>query len=218
MARYGDHPDSKFVVFEGIDGCGKSTQVSRTVEALISQGHKVTLIDSRNQDDIVNALYKIVTSKSYTDMLGVTEAFIFNAIRHHLVEKYIRPALKEPGYIICDRFTWSTIAYQGAQNGGEGQKVRDICNLATGYLEPHHTIYLDISVEESIWRTANDGPQDKFECDKSLLERTLDTYRDLIMLRHDGSISVISGTLDRDSITNLILDAIKITPKETEDR
>ena len=95
------------------------------------------------------------------------ELLLFNASRANLVDDTIRPALSQGTFVICDRFTDSTIAYQGYGRGLDLQTVRNVCDTATGGLKPHLTILMDIPAEEGLRRKAEKASSrsqvDRFE-------------------------------------------------------
>jgi dTMP kinase len=135
-----------FITFEGIDGCGKSTQLDMLAEVLEERGYEVLKVREPGATPLSEAIREILLSVKHT-ITPVAEMMLFAASRAQLVETVIRPALKEGKIVLCDRFVDSTTAYQGY---GRGISLKDIaeCNaIATNGLLPVRTYFLDISLE-----------------------------------------------------------------------
>ena len=143
-----------FITFEGIDFCGKSTQVELLRNELIKQNKKVEIIREPGGTEISEAVRKILLDKNHNKMFMETEIFLFSASRAQLVREKIRPYLKNSFYVISDRFHDSTTAYQGFGRGLAPEAVEQINNLAIGDTIPDITFFIDISVEEAERRKA----------------------------------------------------------------
>jgi dTMP kinase len=145
-----------FITFEGMDGSGKTTQVSRTAAYLRERGYDLLLTREPGGTIIGDAIRDLLLDKAdhAEPMHPRTELLLFNASRAQLVDEIIRPHLARGGVVICDRYIDSTIAYQGYGHRLDVQMVAEVVNCATGGLYPDLTLYLDITPEEGLRRRA----------------------------------------------------------------
>ena len=132
-----------FVVFEGADGTGKSTQVAAVSEALRKAGHEVVVTREPGGSDVAETLRSIVLDPAH-DIDPTTETLLFAAARADHIAKTIAPALDADKIVISDRFVGSSIAYQSAGRGISEAAVTDINLYATGNLTPDVTVVLDL--------------------------------------------------------------------------
>lgn len=147
---------SMFITFEGIDGCGKSTQVALLVERLRAAGHVVTQVREPGGTPAGEAIRAILKDPAVS-LDPKAELLLFAAARAQIVSEVIRPALERGEVVICDRFIHSTFAYQGAGRGLDKGEIFSINHAATGGLLPDLTLFLDIPVEVSRERAAARG-------------------------------------------------------------
>jgi len=136
-----------FLTFEGIDFCGKSTQARLLVERL-EKNHTVRLIREPGGTRISEQLREILLDKRHLELTEVAELFLFEASRAQLVAEVIRPALERGEFVICDRYSDSTTAYQGFGRGVDIEAIARVNALATGGTEPDLTVVIDIPVAE----------------------------------------------------------------------
>ena len=140
-----------FVTFEGPEGSGKSANIGWLAETFRVRGHRVLVAREPGGTDLGERLRGLLLS-------GIerggrfTDALLFNAARSELVATVIRPALEQGVVVLCDRFTDSTLAYQGYGDGLPLSEVQHINRLATGGLVPDRTILLDLDVEQGLQR------------------------------------------------------------------
>lgn len=137
-----------FISFEGIDFCGKSTQVELLKLYLLRQNKKVEVIREPGGTEISEKIRGILLDKNHLNFFMETEIFLFSASRAQLVREKIRPWLKNGYFVISDRFHDSSTAYQGFGRGIPVETIQGIHNLAIGDTVPDLTILLDIPVEE----------------------------------------------------------------------
>lgn len=153
-----------FITFEGIDGCGKSTQTALCREWLESIGKTVLLVREPGGTKIGEKIRGLLLDKNNDGMAPMTELFLFEAARAQIVEETIKPALEEGKAVICDRFFDSSFAYQGCARGLGAEMVSRLNKDATGGLAPDITFFLDISVEKAIMRReGRGGEKDRIE-------------------------------------------------------
>ncbi|HHI88102.1 MAG TPA: dTMP kinase [Candidatus Cloacimonetes bacterium] len=143
-----------FITFEGIEGCGKSTQVTLLAEA-ISPFRKVLVTREPGGPPISEAIRTILLNKRFSEMNRVTEVFLYMASRAQHTIQWILPNLEKGNIVICDRYYDSTFAYQGAARDISAEKIRTINNVATTGLKPDVTYIIDVPVEIGLERLHN---------------------------------------------------------------
>ncbi len=139
-----------FIVLEGLDGSGKTTQAIRLYNRLKRRGISTSLFREPGSTDLGENIRRIL--KSGTVNNPITELLLFNAARSSLVSQKISPALANGQVVICDRFASSTIAYQGYGSGTNLEQIKQINNYATMDLKPNLTILIDIDPKISLLR------------------------------------------------------------------
>lgn len=153
-----------FITFEGIDGCGKSTQTALCREWLESLGKTVLLVREPGGTRIGEKIRELLLDKANGAMAPMAELFLFEAARAQIVEETIKPALAEGKAVICDRFFDSSFAYQGCARGLGAEMVSRLNKDATGGLAPDITFFLDITVDQAIMRReGRGGEKDRIE-------------------------------------------------------
>lgn len=136
-----------FVVFEGADGSGKSTQVAAVSEALCTAGHEVVVTREPGGSAVAEILREIILDPAH-DIDPMTETLMFAAARADHLHQTIRPALAAAKIVISDRFVGSSIAYQAGGRGVSQDTVAEINRYATGDVTPDLTVVLDL--DESV--------------------------------------------------------------------
>lgn len=133
-----------FITFEGIDGCGKTTQIDIFHQRLLSEGIDVLLLREPGGTIISEGIRQILLDKKHTRMCSETELLLFEAARAQIVNEVIRPAIAEGKIVICDRYIDSSVAYQG-YGRRIGRKIVDGLNTyAVGDTRPDVTFLFDI--------------------------------------------------------------------------
>ena len=157
----------RFIVFEGIDGSGKTTQAKAIAEwlptsGLIPEGRKVVLTREPGATPVGATIREIVLH-GRDDLDPVAELLLFAADRAQHVATVIKPALERGDWVVCDRFTGSTIAYQGYGRGHDLQVIDQVNAISTGGLEPDLVIWLFLDAQIAASRM---GGRDRFESQK----------------------------------------------------
>ncbi len=143
----------KFVTFEGPEGSGKSTHIRWLSVRLQACGVPILLTREPGGTPTGEAIRRLLQhDSSDAEMSHRTEVLLFCASRAQIVEQVIRPALEQGTWVLCDRFTDSTLAYQGYGRGFDVDELRTMNRFATGGLAPDLTLLLDIPVDESFRR------------------------------------------------------------------
>jgi dTMP kinase len=141
-----------FITFEGIDGCGKSTQLRLLANKLSARGLNVVSTREPGGTPLGQKLRTaLLDVREEVDPL--TELLVFAADRAQHVRKFLLPALAAGQIVLSDRYADATVAYQGAGRGFEPGLIREIVQLATDGLNPDLTLLFDLSVAESAVRT-----------------------------------------------------------------
>jgi dTMP kinase len=196
-----------FITFEGIDFCGKTTQVELLRTYISGKGKKVELIREPGGTEISEKVREILLDKKNSGMFMETEILLFSASRAQLVREKIRPFLEEGIYVISDRFHDSSTAYQGYGRGISIDEITKVHRIAIGENVPDITFFIDIPVEEAERRkNRNQGIElDRIEIsEQNFYEKVRKGY--LKMAEEDSRIRLINGM---DSIKNIHLTIIK---------
>ncbi len=149
-----------FITFEGIDGCGKSTQIGLLTAYLEDIGRPFLLVREPGGTVIGEKIRSILLDKENNEMSPAAELLLFEAARAQIVEEKIRPAIEAGTTVICDRFYDSTFAYQGVARSLGEDLVVTLNDIATSGLAPDITFLLDLSVEDAYARRKGRGEAD----------------------------------------------------------
>ncbi|MCD6595363.1 dTMP kinase [bacterium] len=177
-----------FITFEGIDGCGKSTQAKMLANFLME--HRIDVIITREPGGtpVAEQIRKILLDRSHTEIFPRTELFLYLASRAQHTYEIIAPALENNKWVISDRFFDSSVAYQGYARGLGMKQVLDMSLMATGGIAPDLTFFLDISTAEASLRMKNQG---------KILDR-LESEREEFMSKvRDGYLKIAQENSDR---------------------
>jgi dTMP kinase len=144
-----------FITFEGVDGCGKSTQAVKLFERLRAEGREVILTREPGGTNVgVEIRRLLLDARAHEPLADRAEALLFAADRAQHVATRIRPALERGGIVICDRFADSTRAYQGHGRLADLSVIESLIALATDGLSPDLTLLFDLPVAEAQARLA----------------------------------------------------------------
>jgi dTMP kinase len=195
---------SVFITFEGCEGCGKSTQSRSLHRKLTRLSLPSLLVHEPGGTRLGERVAYLLKWASNVPVSPMAELLLFNASRANLVDQVIRPSLARGDIVLCDRFTDSTIAYQGYGRALDLATVRWACDAAIRGLKPSLTVLLDVPVEEGLRRKATRRGHDRFErTDISFHHRVRLGYLTLAAAE-PGRWLVVDGTLPKDSIKKII--------------
>ncbi len=189
-----------FITFEGIDFCGKSTQIKKLEEYLVSKHKIVKVIREPGGTFISEKIRDILLDKNNDRMVMETEILLFSASRAQLVREKIRPYLEKGFYVISDRFHDSSTAYQGYGRGLSVDAIKNIHKIAISETVPDITFLIDIPIEIAHQRkSVKSGELDRIEMsDINFYNRVRDGY--LQIAKEEKRFRVIDGNRDVDII------------------
>jgi len=141
-----------FITFEGPEGSGKTTQMKRLAAFMQERGYTVVCTREPGGTPIGDQVRAVLTNLENTAMHPRTEILLFQAARAQHVEELIRPASAAGKLVLCDRYSDSTLAYQGYGHGYDLDLLRNLIGFATGGLQPDLTVLLDVDVEAGLRR------------------------------------------------------------------
>lgn len=175
----GQEPSGRFITFEGGEGSGKSTQLRRLVDRLTEAGIDVVATREPGGTPGADAIRALLVEGAADRWDAVTEALLHFAARRDHLEAVIRPALARGHWVVCDRFTDSTMAYQGYGHQLGVPFVDALDRLVTGGAKPDLTFILDIDPEAGLGRAAGRaGDETRYESfDKAFHERVREGFR-----------------------------------------
>ncbi len=206
-----------FITFEGLDFCGKSTQVKLLVEYLKKKNEKVKVFREPGGTNISEKIRSILLDKNNSEMIFETELLLFAASRSQLVNEKIIPLLAEGYYIISDRFHDSSIAYQGYGRGIDLEFVITLQNFVIKSAVPDITFFIDIPIEEVLLRKSKIKhiELDRIEISERLFyEKVREGY--LILSKKEKRFIKIDGTKSIDEVYQKIIKEIEIYETKKE--
>ena len=191
-----------FITFEGGEGCGKSTQSRLLLKKLEQQEVPVVLTHEPGGTALGNELRRALKRRWGSFVSPQAELFLVAASRAQLVAEIIRPALQEGKVVICDRFTHSTMVYQGYGRGLDFTAIQMVNNIAALNLNPDLVIFLDIPPKQGLARKRN--LKDRFELeDLSFHERVRAGYVKLSAADPDRWL-LIDASLPKEKVAEII--------------
>ena len=199
-----------FFTFEGIDGCGKSTQLSLVADALRARGTSCLVTREPGGPPVSEKIRAILISPENAQMRPETECLLYLAARAQHARTVIKPAIDRGEVVLCDRFEQATFAYQGHGRGLDVKSLRDINNFATGGVSPDLTFIFDITVELSRERLGKIGKgKDRMESEGArFFERVRAGYLEAAAANPE-KIKLLDGSRGIDELTKEVLGVIE---------
>lgn len=198
-----------FITFEGIDGCGKSTQLDNVYNFLTEKGIKCIKTREPGSLKLGSQIREILLHYD-GEVSNNCEMFLFLADRSQHIDTFVKPMVDEGFVVLCDRHTDSTIAYQGYGRQGNIKKLTELNKIATNGITPDLTLLFDVSVEIGHERAGKD--LDRLElAGKEFFKRTRQGYIELAN-QYPDRIKIINGEKSKESVYNdvksLIIDLL----------
>jgi dTMP kinase len=152
-----------FISIEGVEGVGKSTNLEFVQSLLSQQGIPFVTTREPGGTPLAEKIRELLLDKNNEEMTDTTELMLVFAARAQHVESLIEPALNRGDWVVCDRFTDSTYAYQGGGRGMSFELIQQIDAVALSQYQPDQTILLDLPIEIGLQRASLRGELDRFE-------------------------------------------------------
>ena len=204
-----------FLTLEGGEGCGKSTQLERVASALrAATGREVVTARSPGGTAVAEKIRDILKSRDETgeDLLPETELMLFGACHAQMCEHVIRPVLERGDIVISDRFTDSTLVYQGCARRIAPETVRRVNEFVCRGIRPDLVLVLDIPVELGLRRTMSRSggttQNDRFDSESTAFHTAVRNGFLELARREPGRFAVIDASPSKEQVTQSILEAI----------
>jgi len=202
-------PQGRFISLEGIEGAGKSTLARALESALRARGRAVLLTREPGGSPLAERLRTLVLERGQERIEPAAETLLMFAARSLHVENLIRPALAQGQWVICDRFTDATRAYQGGGRGVDAALIETLAQVVHPRLWPERTLLLDLPVELGLARArSRAGARDRFDDeDVRFFERVRARYRELASAE-PGRVRIIEATGTPELVAASALEAL----------
>lgn len=192
---------AKFITLEGMDGAGKSTHIPTIIAALQARGNEVVSTREPGGTALGERLRELLL---HENMHAETETLLMFAARREHIATVIAPALARGAYVLSDRFTDATFAYQSGAKGVSAAKVELLEQWVQGDLQPDITLLFDVPVEISIQRLAAARSPDKFEReDAAFFTRIRQAYLQRAQ-QNPARFRIIDGSKSLDEVKNSV--------------
>lgn len=197
-----------FISFEGIEGTGKTIQSKLLYEHFKKTGYTVILTEEPGGTRIGLKIRDVLLSVENKEITPVTELLLYNASRAQHLKELILPALNEGGIVIADRFSDSTVAYQGYGRGIDSKLIDSLERMVTEGLKPDITLLLDLDAETGLLRNKGINKTDRLELeDLKFHKKVRDGYLQ-IAAREPERIKLIDGSGSIEEIQRKVIDIV----------
>jgi dTMP kinase len=200
-----------FITFEGIEGCGKTTQVKRISKRLAEKGIPIIVTLEPGGTETGKEIRHMLLNSINNNIYPLTELLLYAADRAQHVEEIIKPALDKSKWVICDRYYDATTAYQGCGRGQDMELIRVLNEVASYGLQPDITFLLDCPVEMGITRALDRNKsmvingQDRFDREKIEFHREVRKGYLEIARKEKRRFSIIDATLSEEMVEKEIM-------------
>ena len=203
----------KFITIEGSEGVGKTTQIAALRDSLQARGLEVIVTREPGGTPRAERIRELLLTPTEEPMPIACELLLMFAARATHIENLIRPALERGAWVVCDRFTDATYAYQGEGRGVRREEIASLERFVQAELRPDLTLLLDAPIEIGAARAAardGEGGRDRFEQERrEFFERVRASYLERARSQ-PGRIAVIDATADRESVQQAIRAEVEI--------
>jgi len=171
-----------FITFEGIEGCGKTTQISLLKECLEQKGYSVVATREPGGTQIGDSMRSILLDSRNIHIDNKTELLLYEASRAQHIKDVVRPSLDKGSIVLCDRFTDATLAYQGYAQGINKDLIESLNQFATDNITPDFTILIDCPVEIGLKRAKKRGETINQEISEDRFEEKSIAFHQMVRL------------------------------------
>ena len=196
----------KFIVIEGCEGAGKSTQCKRLYDALISRGVDAVVTREPGGTPLGEQIRSLLLDPKYSPD-AITELYLYSASRRVNLTEKIFPLLQQGKTVICDRFIYSTVAYQGYARGLDPEFVRAVNYKTVEPLKVDLALFIDIPPEAGFKRKGGADKSDRLE--RESLDFFNKVYKGFCDMCNSGEMVKVDGLGSEDEVASLILNAVE---------
>jgi len=194
----------RFITFEGVEGAGKSTQVTALRDWLEGQDIPVRVTREPGGSPIAERIRNLLLDRDNAGMAGDAELLLMFAARAEHLAKTIRPALDAGIWVLCDRFTDATYAYQGGGRGVAQRRIALLEDLVQGSLRPDLTLLFDLPVAAGLARARGRSAPDRFESETARFFEAVRAEYLAIAAREPERVRVIAAQADPATVAALV--------------
>lgn len=204
MMKRSRSPRGLFITLEGIEGCGKSTQAKLLGEYLRSRGHVTVETREPGGTPLAEKIRSVLLDRTDEPVAAETEAFLVFAARRQHVAQVIEPALARGAIVLCDRFSDSTLAYQGYARGLNVPLLERLNRLATHAVTPHLTLLFDLPVATGLARRRSASETNRLDRESLRFHQNVRAgFLDLAK-RHPRRVKIVSARASRDAVARAV--------------
>jgi dTMP kinase len=209
---------SLFITLEGIEGSGKTTLAGLLREALLNDFSEIVITREPGGSELGKKIRALLLEQSDTKISPFAELLLFSADRAQHLDELIRPALERNACVICDRFTHSTLAYQGYARGLDLKMLESVNQLVTAGQKPDLTLLLDLDPQVGLQRVTErhqkQGEWNRFDEEKLQFHQKVRNGF-LELAKNDNIIKVLDATKTPDQLMTAALAAIRTVVKDS---
>ncbi|ALE52709.1 thymidylate kinase [Candidatus Thioglobus autotrophicus] len=194
----------KFITIDGVEGAGKSTQIKFICDYLQTKGINVILTREPGGTDLGEKIRELLLSTQTQSMHNDSELLLMFAARNEHIHHKIMPALERGNWVLSDRFTDASYAYQGGGRGLDIERIEQLEHWVLGDFAPDMTLLLDIPVEQGMSRVESRGEKDRIELEKmDFFQRVRQAYIDRSK-KYPNRIKLIDSSKEREHTSQQI--------------
>jgi len=201
--------DGKFITLEGIEGAGKSSCIKVVKELLEQTGHDVLVTREPGGTLVGEDLRELLLGHKHTGMADDTELMLMFAARAEHLRSKIEPALRNEQWVLCDRFTDASYAYQGGGRGLDVHRIHQLEDWVQQGLKPDLTLLLDLPVATGLERAGKRSAPDRIESETiSFFQRVRDAYLQ-IAAAEPGRVKIIDASREFSAVADQLASQIQ---------
>jgi dTMP kinase len=192
-----------FITFEGIDGCGKTTQLELIKNFLIENKYQVVTTREPGGTELSEQIRNILLNVN-NKINSISELLLFEAARSQLVETVIKPALENNCIVLCDRFYDSSVAYQGYGRGLNLKNIAELNMIATNGIIPDITFFLDVPFQVAFERRKSEKKDRMETVSIEFSQKVIDGYRKIATLEPDRFIIIDASSTQQNTFEQIL--------------